>query len=76
LTWARCECGCGLEGEDEVTQWLIEEAAFWVLEHLEAEELLGSSAERQAENQLLERHAEMLALRSRLQPQGAPESLG
>jgi hypothetical protein len=24
----RCECGCGYEGEDEVTQYLIEEAAF------------------------------------------------
>lgn len=22
----RCECGCGWEGEDEVTQWLVEEA--------------------------------------------------
>ena len=22
----RCECGCGWEGEDEVAQWLIEEA--------------------------------------------------
>lgn len=26
LTWVRCECGCGWEGEDEVTQWLVEEA--------------------------------------------------
>jgi hypothetical protein len=26
LTWARCDCGCGWSGEDEVTQFLIEEA--------------------------------------------------
>jgi len=26
LTWVSCECGCGWEGEDEVTQWLVEEA--------------------------------------------------
>lgn len=26
FTWVRCECGCGWEGEDEVAQWLIEEA--------------------------------------------------
>jgi hypothetical protein len=31
-----CECGCGWEGEDEVTQWLIEEAAFTGLEIQEA----------------------------------------
>lgn len=23
----RCDCGCGWEGEDEVAQWLLEEAA-------------------------------------------------
>lgn len=27
LTWAVCECGCGYEGEDDVTQFCIEEAA-------------------------------------------------
>lgn len=27
LTWAACECGCGFEGEDDVTQFCIEEAA-------------------------------------------------
>lgn len=26
FTWVRCECGCGYEGEDEVAQFLIEEA--------------------------------------------------
>ena len=36
LTWARCECGCGWEGEDPVTQFLIEEAAFLVLEERDA----------------------------------------
>lgn len=28
MTWTSCECGCGWEGEDEVTQFLIEEAAW------------------------------------------------
>jgi hypothetical protein len=27
LTWVSCECGCGFEGEDDVTQFCIEEAA-------------------------------------------------
>ena len=27
MTSVACECGCGFEGEDEVTQWCIEEAA-------------------------------------------------
>ncbi len=26
LTWTSCECGCGFEGEDDVTQFCIEEA--------------------------------------------------
>lgn len=26
FTWVTCECGCGYEGEDEVAQYLIEEA--------------------------------------------------
>jgi hypothetical protein len=26
LTWVRCECGCGFEGEDDVAQFLLEEA--------------------------------------------------
>jgi len=32
LTWAACECGCGFEGEDHVTQYLIEEAVMLRLE--------------------------------------------
>lgn len=32
LAWVRCECGCGEEGVDEVTQWLIEEAAMIALD--------------------------------------------
>lgn len=27
MAWTACECGCGWEGLDDVTQWLIEEAA-------------------------------------------------
>lgn len=26
MTWAHCECGCGFEGEDDVTQFCVEEA--------------------------------------------------
>ena len=26
LTWVRCECGCGWEGVDETTEWLVWEA--------------------------------------------------
>jgi hypothetical protein len=49
LTWARCECGCGWEGEDEVTQWLLEEAAFLALslEEAKAERQALSAVERQ-----------------------------
>jgi hypothetical protein len=43
-----CECGCGWEGEDEVTQWLVEEAAFLALDLWEqrAEERAQSGAGR------------------------------
>lgn len=36
LTWARCECGCGWEGEDPVTQYLLEEAGLLLLDAAEA----------------------------------------
>lgn len=26
MTWVRCECGCGFEGEDDVVQFCVEEA--------------------------------------------------
>lgn len=32
LTWVRCECGCGYEGEDLVAQFLLEEALFEMLD--------------------------------------------
>ncbi len=32
----RCECGCGWEGEDPVTQLLLEETAFVLLELVES----------------------------------------
>jgi hypothetical protein len=34
----RCECGCGWEGEDEVTQYLLEECALLILDAQEARE--------------------------------------
>jgi hypothetical protein len=27
----RCDCGCGFEGPDDVTQWCVEEAATLVV---------------------------------------------
>lgn len=33
----RCDCGCGYEGEDDVAQYLIEEAVF---EYVEMQERL------------------------------------
>jgi len=32
-----CDCGCGLEGEDEVMEWLLAEVAFFALEVAEAQ---------------------------------------
>ena len=61
LTWATCECGCGWEGEDEVTQWLIEEAAFSVLDELDERRRLAK----------LEQEATMQRLR-----EGALRALG
>lgn len=45
-----CECGCGLEGEDPVTQWLIEEAAFLAADaqDAQAERLAYEQAEADA----------------------------
>jgi hypothetical protein len=63
LTWARCECGCDWEGEDEVTQWLIEEAAFYALD---VEELQSTPEQREAD-ELMRRHGELTALRDRMQ---------
>jgi len=61
LTWARCECGCGWEGEDEVTQWLIEEAAFAALDEYDALAASGVLAERAETKRLMSRHAELTA---------------
>lgn len=55
FTWVTCECGCGWEGEDEVAQWLIEEA---VVRRLQVDEQRDP-----AEEALLDRHAQMIALR-------------
>jgi hypothetical protein len=35
LTWASCECGCGFEGEDDVTQFCIEYALDARLDRIE-----------------------------------------
>ena len=37
LTWATCEC-CGWEGEDEVTQFLVEEAVMSAFQLWQARE--------------------------------------
>ena len=37
MTWARCECGCGWEGEDEVTQFALELAGTLALDELESQ---------------------------------------
>lgn len=31
-TWVRCECGCGYAGEDEVAQWLLEDALIYAVD--------------------------------------------
>lgn len=62
LTWVTCECGCGWEGEDEVTQWLVEEAVQIKIRALQ----VGRSPEQQQADELRSRHAEMLGLRDRL----------
>lgn len=59
----QCECGCEWEGEDEVTQWLIEEAAFVALEVEDARHQREATQEHQAEQHLLARHAELTAMR-------------
>ena len=46
-----------------MTQWLIEEAAFLALELDEMRVREEASEEAQAEKQLLERHAELIAMR-------------
>lgn len=55
-----CECGCGWEGEDEVTQWLVEEAL-----HLK---LVANARKRDPEEEaaelLMSRHTELLALKA------------
>lgn len=57
----QCECGCGWEGEDEVTQWLIEEAVAFA-----GRASVAKSPEERAADELAERHAEMVALRDRM----------
>lgn len=44
----RCECGCGIEGEDPVTQYLVEEAVLtaYDLHEAAAHELAEEQAER------------------------------
>jgi hypothetical protein len=46
LTWASCECGCGFEGEDEVTQFCIEEASLIYFDAYTAAQI---EAEQEAE---------------------------
>jgi hypothetical protein len=71
LTWVRCECGCGWEGEDEVTQYLIEEAVLMRPRVDETNRVREWEREREPEleldkdaAELLARHAELSALRT------------
>jgi hypothetical protein len=49
-----------------VTQWLIEEAAFLALDVQEAQERSGAAEERREAARLMERHAELTALKERV----------
>jgi hypothetical protein len=61
-----CECGCGWQGEDEVTQWLVEEAAR--MKALKVQRDQTRSPEQEQADELMSRHADMLALRGSLGP--------
>jgi hypothetical protein len=45
-----CECGCGYEGEDEVAQFLIEEACLLLLDLEEAAAERAAGEEHKHEN--------------------------
>lgn len=67
MTWVQCDCGCGWEGEDEVTQYLIEEAVLMRLRVDETNRIREYEREREADAQgeeLLARHAELMALQA------------
>lgn len=50
LTWVQCECGCGWEGSDEVTEWLVAEAVLMRQRVLEnrAADAAGEDSAREA----------------------------
>jgi hypothetical protein len=54
FTWVECECGCGWEGEDPVTQLVIEEAIMLRLRAEEANERSKANEEQEREERLLE----------------------
>lgn len=47
MTWVICECGCGYEGEDPVTQYLVEEACALAYELHESRVAADLAAERE-----------------------------
>ena len=49
LTWVACECGCGFEGEDDVVQFLIEEACMIGLDAAQAAEMEADLDEPEAQ---------------------------
>jgi hypothetical protein len=44
-----CECGCGFEGEDDVTQFCIEEAALITLDAFQNAQLERDEADKPAD---------------------------
>jgi hypothetical protein len=48
LARANCECGCGWEGVDEVTQFCVEEAAALVVNRLENEQIAAEEGKSEA----------------------------
>jgi hypothetical protein len=50
----RCDCGCGYEGEDEVVQWLVEEACYEAVDQAAHRAKQSEAAEQDAFRQARE----------------------
>jgi hypothetical protein len=67
LTWTRCDCDCGFEGEDDVTQFCIEDA---VMERLHRLQQAATDGEAPVLSPHEQAKAEHQALLDRLRPEG------